>query len=253
MKKLFNLLILGIGFCGVANAQSTTTDDGKGWFSNNIAGAAQVQVTYRNTNLDQVNRILNNNNIPSLKGNDVWINLSMSHVHKQWIFEDGLGVTPLSTSEGTNNIKAKYGQGQAYFRAGYNIAKSDDSRFFPFVGLNFSAAMLKIEDKGRQESTNDFSQELLTSTSSKTLYQGNFGIELGAGYDYLIKLKTKKIDNCVEVQRNIPIGIRAGYYINAARSDWKIDGHSLDNSPDKNQSAVFISLNIGLGYNVRKL
>jgi hypothetical protein len=254
MKKLFNLLIFGVALIGTnaAHAQ-TTSDDGKSWFSNNIAGAAQIQVTYRNTNLDQVNRILNNSNIPSVGGNDVWVNLSMSHIHKQWIFEDGLGITPLSSSESANNIKAKYGQGQVYFRAGYNIAKTADSRFFPFVGLNFSAAMLKIEDKGRQESTSDFSQELLTSTYSKTLYQGNFGIELGAGYDYLIKMKTKKIDNCVEIQRNIPIGLRAGYYINAARSDWKVDGHSLDNGPDKGQSAIFVSLNIGLGYNVRKL
>ncbi|NCD69714.1 hypothetical protein [Mucilaginibacter agri] len=254
MKKVLNLLFLAAMLLGahMATAQ-TTTSDGKSWFNRTIAGAAQIQVTYRNNNFDQLNRILNNNNIPSLSGNDIWINLSMNHIHKQWIFEDGIGLTPLSTSENGNNLKAKYGQGQLYFRAGYNVVKTPDFRLFPFVGLNFSAAMLKIQDKAREESTNDFSQELLTSTSSKTLYQGAFGIELGGGYDYLIKMKTKRIDNCVEIQRNIPIGIRAGYYINAARSDWKVDGHSLDNGPDKGQSAIFVSLNIGLGYSIRKL
>jgi hypothetical protein len=92
---------------------------------------------------------------------------------------------------------------------------------------------------------------LLNSTASKTFWQPNFGIELGAGFDYVIKLKSKKMD-CFEVERNIPIGIHAGYYINAYASDWKVDGYKLQNNANQKQNAVFIAFNIGLGYKVKK-
>ncbi len=110
---------------------------------------------------------------------------------------------------------------------------------------------MNIQDKGREQNVSNFNQELLNSTSSKTLYQANLGIELGAGFDYVIKLKPKQMD-CFTVQRNIPIGIRAGYYIHAASGDWRINDYKLNNGPDNNQGAVFVSLNIGLGYSVKK-
>lgn len=215
-----------------------------------IAGAAQIQVTYRNTNLGQLNGILNNNGIPSLSGNDIWLNASMNHVHRKWVFEDGLGFTPTSKAE-NNGLKAKLNQYQAYFRVGYDISDGPNYRFYPFAGVNFSAAVLRIQDDNRTNAVNDFSNELLNSTSSKTLYQGNFGIDLGLGFDYAIPVKAKTVD-CFTIKRSIPIGIRGGYYINAARSDWHVEGHSLDNGPDKNQGAVFLSLNIGLGYEISK-
>lgn len=232
------------------NDQSASSNWSGKWMNHNIAGVFGVQVTYRHTNLSQINQALNSNGIPSLNDRDIWINLTMDHIHNKWIFEDGIGATPLSTSR-IGDLKAKFGQAQAYFRAGYDVTKNSPFRFFPFAGLNFTGAMLHIQDNARTNAASTFSQEILNSTSSKTFYQGNFGIELGAGLDYVIKLKSKSMD-CVTVERNIPIGIRAGYYINTSQSDWKVDDHSLNNSPDKKQSAIFVSLNIGLGYNVHK-
>ncbi|MCJ8210045.1 hypothetical protein MUY27_10020 [Mucilaginibacter sp. RS28] len=247
MKKLFYTICMGAALFSADRAAAQSS--GKGWMGS-AAGTAQIQVTYRNTNLDQLNGVLNRNGIPSLGGNDVWLNLSMNHIHNKFIMEDGLGFTPTSTAE-NNGLKAKLNQYQAYLRAGYDIGNSPVARFFPFVGVNFSAAMLRLQDDRRMNAVNDFSQELLNSTSSKNLYQGNFGVELGMGFDYLIKMKPKSVD-CFTIQRSIPIGVRGGYYINAARSDWHVDGHSLDNGPDKNQSAVFLSVNIGLGYAISK-
>jgi len=251
-KKSGIVLFTAISLLNYNNvkAQSTDTVKTTGWFSHQLAGAAQVQVTYRKANLGQLNQILNNNGIPSLGHNDVWINASMSHIHGKWLFEDGIGFTPVTTSD-ADNLKAKFNQYQLYTRAAYNFSNNPNLRLYPFVGLNFSAAVLDIQDNNRIQSTSDFSQELLNSTSSKTFYQPNFGIELGAGMDYLIKVKSKNM-GCFEVERNIPIGIRAGYYINAAQGDWKIDSYKLQNSPDQKQSAVFVSLNIGLGYEIKK-
>lgn len=253
MKKLITILFTGAAVLCIGTAKAQKSDTTKGWFRHDMhdfAGTAQIQVTYRNTNLDQLNTILNKNGIPSLKNNDIWINLSMNHVHKQWIVEDGIGFTPWTTSD-DNNLKARFNQYQAYLRLGYNVIKEPDVRIFPFAGVNVSAEVLNIEDNNGIKSTSNFSDEILNSTSSKTFYQPNLGIELGGGLDYSIKVKEKQLD-CITIQRSIPIGIRAGYYINAAQGDWRIENYKLQDGPDKKQNAFFVSVNIGLGYAVKK-
>lgn len=253
MKKFTYLVSLTALFFTSNAVIAETIDTAKthGWMAHhNPAGAMQIQVTYRKGDISQLNGALNANGIPSINQSNIWINASMSHVFKNWLFEDGIGFTPIASST-VNDIKVKYNQYQLFWRAGYNISSSSSYRLYPFAGINFSAAMLKVEDKARIQNTNSFTDELLNSTSSKTFWQPNFGIELGAGYDFLIKMKTKKMD-CFEIERNIPIGIRAGYYINAYAGDWKIDSYKLQNSPNQKQSAVFVTFNIGLGYKVNK-
>jgi len=249
-RKITLLIMLTIAAITTANAQTDTMRYHR-WFKHDIAGAVQIQVTYRKGNTLQLNQDLNKAGIPSLSSNDVWINASMAHYNHNWIMEDGLGFTPTSTATSANNLKARYNQYQAYFRTGYNVLTEDDIRLYPFVGLNFSAAVLDIQDNARIQNTSDFTTELLNSTSSKTFYQPNFGIELGGGFDYLIKMKPKRKE-FFTVQRSIPIGIRAGYYINTYASDWRIDNYGFGNSPNQKQSAVFLSFNIGLGYEVKK-
>jgi hypothetical protein len=252
MKKVFIILSISVSIFGTlsANAQSSDTTGTRHWFKHDVAGAVQIQATYRKTNLNQLNQILNSNNIPSLSHNNIWINASMSHIFKKFIVEDGIGFTPITSSE-ANGIKAKYNQYQAFLRFGYNIAENSSYRLYPFAGVNFSAAVLGIKDNARINNTTDFSQEILNSTSSKTFYQPNFGIDLGAGFDYLIKVKSKQMDN-FEVERNIPIGVRVGYYINAYQGDWKIEDHSLQNGPSNKNSALFVTFNVGLGYHISK-
>lgn len=253
MKKLTTVLFIVTAVLCVGTAKAQRSDTTKGWFRHDVhdfAGTAQIQVTYRNTNLGQLNTVLNNNGIPSLKHNDIWINLSMNHVHGPWIEEDGIGFTPWTTSD-DNGLKARFNQYQAYLRLGYNVIKQPDVRVFPFAGANLSAEVLNIEDNNGIKSTSNFSDEILNSTSSKTFYQPNFGIELGGGLDYSIKVKEKQLD-CITIQRSIPIGIRAGYYINAAQGDWRIENYKLQAGPDKKQNAFFVSVNIGLGYAVKK-
>lgn len=250
MKKLvYTLSILLLA--ALAVSAQTTEKKTKWWEKKqDVAGAMQIQVTYRQTDLTQLDAALNSAGISSVADNNIWINASMSHIHHKWIFEDGLGFTPFSSSE-ANGVKTRFNQYQAYFRAGYDISSSKDFRVFPFAGLNFSEAVLSLEDKNKEQSASNFTQQLATNSLSKTLYQSNFGIELGAGFDYVIKLKPKTID-CFTVQRNIPIGLRAGYYIHAVNGDWKVNDYTLNNAPNKNQGAVFVSLNIGLGYEIRK-
>ena len=251
MKKLILATVIAITLSGLkSQAQSTDTVKTMGWFRHQLAGAAQIQVTYRKADLGQINQILNNNGLRSLSNNDIWYNASMNHIHGKWLFEDGIGFTTVTTSD-NDNLKAKFNQYQLYTRVAYNVSNNSNIRFFPFVGLNFSAAVLDIQDNNRIRSTSDFSTELLNSTSSKTLYQPNFGIEFGAGMDYVIKVKPKVTD-CFTIERNIPIGVRAGYYLNAAQGDWHVDNYSLQDGPNRKQSAVFVSLNIGLGYEIIK-
>jgi hypothetical protein len=252
MKKLTTTLgiLLAMASALTAQAQSDTTKHG--WLRHNAAGALQIQGTYRQAKLDQLNGILNKNGIGNLPSNDIWINLSMSHIHKNWLFEDGIGATPTSTADGANNLKAKYNQFQFYTRAAYNLSKSSNYRVYPFVGINLSEAMLRIEDRAKTQATSDFSTELLTSSASKTLWNPRFGIELGGGFDYVIKLKEKQMD-CYTIQRNIPIGFRIGYYLQVTDSNWKIDNnYNLNNGPNNKQSNIFATLNIGLGYAVKK-
>jgi hypothetical protein len=243
MKKLLYTLSIAIMAIASADAQTNTMQNGP-------AGAMQIQVGYRKYDTGQLDAALNKAGIAGVADNNIWINLSMNHIHNNWICEDGLGFTPYSSSD-VNNIKTHLNQYQAYFRLGYNLSTNKSVTFFPFAGVNFTGAVLSIQDKAREGSTSDFSQELATNTISKTLYQGNFGIDLGAGMDFMIKLKPKKME-CFEVQRSIPIGLRAGYYINTSASDWKINDQSLSNSPTNKQSSIFLTLNIGLGYKVNK-
>ncbi|MES2278159.1 MAG: hypothetical protein V4592_19170 [Bacteroidota bacterium] len=252
MKKL-TLTLCALAILTAAHAQTDTAKH-RGWFKRDMAGAAQIQVTYRQSKLGQLNAILNKNGIPSLQDNNVWLNLSMSHVHKNWLFEDGLGGTFTSTGDrnAVNGIRAKYNQFQFYTRAAYNVSKDENFRLYPFVGLNLSEAMLRIQDDNRTQSTSDFSTELLNTTASKTIWNANLGFEFGGGFDYVIKLKPKQMDRYT-IQRNIPIGIRVGYYLQATNTQWKIDeNYKLNNGPSNKQSAVFVSLNIGLGYAVKR-
>lgn len=252
MKTLIYSLILTAAIFGstAVVAQNKDTVKTHGRMKHQPAGAVQIQVTYRKGNIDQLNGALIQNGIPSIKQSNIWINASMSHIFDKWMFEDGIGFTPVANSE-LNDLKVKYNQYQLFWRAGYNVSTSSDFRLYPFAGVNFSAARLKVEDNARIQNANNLADELLNSTSSKTFWQPNFGIELGAGFDYVIKLKPKKMD-CFEIERNIPIGIRAGYYINAYAGDWKVDGYKLQNNANQKQNAVFVSFNIGLGYKVKK-
>ena len=247
MLKRITLLAVGVLAAATVRAQHSN------WMDRNIAGAAQIQVTYRNANIDPLNNALNRDGIGPVSNNNVWINLSMHHENKKMIWEDGLGFTPMATSYSGagGNFRTHYNQYQIYGRLGYDLSQNPQYRVYPFIGANLSAAVLNIEDKNREQNTSDFATEITNPTASKTLYQPNFGIELGAGFDYLIKMKSKQID-CITIQRNIPIGVRAGYYINTYASDWKVDGYGLGNSPNGKQSAVFLSFNIGLGYEIQK-
>jgi len=249
-QSILTLIIVITLFSLKTQAQSTDTVKTMGWFHHQLAGAAQIQVTYRKADLGQINQILNNNGLHSLENNDIWYNASMNHIHGKWLFEDGIGFTTVTTSD-NDNLKAKFNQYQLYTRVAYNVSNNPNFRLFPFVGLNFSAAVLNIQDNNAIRSTSDFSTELLNSTASKTFYQPNFGIEFGAGMDYLIKVKPKVTD-CFTIERNIPIGLRAGYYLNAAQGDWRVDSYNLQDGPNRKQSAVFVSLNIGLGYEIIK-
>jgi hypothetical protein len=255
MKKLTSALLLITALFGTATLKAQTdTVKTKSWFmhGHDFAGAAQIQLTYRKGNISQLNQILNNNGIPSINQYDLWINASMSHIHHNWLMEDGIGFTPVAKSS-QNNLDVKYNQYQAYLRLGYNVSQNSNFRLYPFAGINLSAAILNIEDKNRIQSTSNFSDELLNSTSSKTFYQPNFGIDLGAGFDYVIKLKPKQME-CFTIQRNIPIGIRAGYYFNTYASDWRLYHNYTPeaNNPNQKQSAIFLTFNIGLGYEVKK-
>ncbi|HWD87624.1 MAG TPA: hypothetical protein VG367_05815 [Mucilaginibacter sp.] len=244
------ILMLSMNF---ANAQNPDTTR-KGWFQHDmhdIAGTFQIQATYRYTYMGPLNRILGENGLPALGNNDTWLNLSSNHIHNNWIIEDGVGFTPWTTAS-ANGVKTSFNQYQAFLKLGYNVSQSTDFRVFPFAGINVSAAVLNIEDNNNIKSTSDFSTELTNSSISKTFYQPNFGIDLGGGFDYLIKLSEKTVD-CFTIERSIPIGVRAGYYINAAHGDWRVDNnYKLNNGPYKNQSQFFVSVNIGLGYAIKK-
>lgn len=249
MKRITRTLVLSAGivaFTATANAQSNPDKE--------IAGTMQVQGMFRPSKLGQLNGILNANGIPSLPDNNYWLNLSMNHIRGRFVIEDGIGASFTSTSapNPTNGIKAKYNQFQIYGRVGYNVATRSKMRVFPFVGLNVSEAMLRIRDDNRTQSTQDFSSELFNPTASKTLWNPRVGVEFGGGFDYLISMKDKKIDNYV-VHRNIPIGVRIGYYLQASNSNWRIDdNYKLNNGPGNKQSNVFVNVNIGLGYKVQR-
>jgi hypothetical protein len=250
MKKIsFLLAAVALLFIGRANAQQTDTVSTHHWFMHNLSGAAQIQITYRQGDISQLNDALTANGLKPISVNNIWINASMHHDNGSFMMEDGIGFTPVAMSS-NNGLYAKYNQYQLFFRAGYNVLKNADVKLYPFAGLNFSASVLNIDDNAGIDKTGSLSNELLNSTASKTFYEGNFGIELGAGFDYLIPVKPKQVD-CITIKRNIPIGIRAGYYINAYAGDWKIDNHSLQGG-DQKQSAVFVSFNIGLGYEISK-
>jgi hypothetical protein len=250
MKKFtFALVALALLCSYAAQAQKKDTVSTQNWFNRDIIGAAQIQLTYRSGNISQLNNALAANGLHTISANDLWINASMHHDWHNWITEDGIGFAPVATSS-NNGLDAKYNQYQLYFRAGYNVLQSANAKLYPFAGINFSAGVLNIEDNNGVKSTNSFSDEILNSTSTKTFYQPNFGIELGAGFDYLIPVAPKQM-NCLIIKRNIPIGIRAGYYINAYAGDWKINDYSLQGGTQK-QSAVFVSFNIGLGYEITK-
>ena len=249
MNKLTKTLL-----CAFVIATTSMVANAQSMMNKEYAGTMQLQGMFRESKLGQLNGILNANGLQALPDNNYWLNLSMNHVKNRFIMEDGIGASFTSTSapNTANGIYAKYNQFQVYGRAGYNVSKNENMRLFPFVGLNLSQAMLRIRDDRRTQSTSDFSTELLNSTSSKTLWNPRFGLEFGAGFDYLIGVKDKKIDSYT-IHRYIPVGVRLGYYLQTSNSNWKIDNnYNLNNGPSNKQSNVFVNINIGLGYKVQR-
>lgn len=249
MNKLIKTLLFSAGIVAIAataNAQSMMKKE--------FAGTMQIQGMFRESKLGQLNGILNANGIPALPDNNYWLNLSMNRMHEKLVFENGIGASFTSSSapNTTNGIKAKYNQFQIYGRVGYNLATNENMRFFPFMGLNFSQAMLRIRDDRRDQSVSDFSPELLNLSASKTLWNPRFGLEFGGGFDYLIRAKDKQVENYT-IHRYLPIGVRVGYYLQTSDSNWKLESnYNLNNGPNNKQSNVFVNLNIGLGYKVQK-
>jgi hypothetical protein len=251
MKKITSIFIIACGLCTAfkASAQKDTVRSGD-WFHRDIVGAMQFQFTYRKPDISGLNDALTANGLKPISADDIWFNVSMHHDWQNVVTEDGLGFTGTAGSA-NNGLYAKYNQYQAYLRVGYNILPAGNVKLYPFIGANVSAAVLSIEDNNGVQHTNSLTGEILNSTADKTLYQPNFGVELGAGLDYLIPVPPKNV-NCMVIKRNIPIGIRAGYYFNTYADEWHINSFTLPDSPTQKQSAVFISLNIGLGYEVQK-
>src|ERR1700710_2684527 len=99
MKKI--LITMGIALSTVTGAMAQMGRD------HDFAGQFQIQATYRPYNMDNLNSALNAGGLPALGSNAVWIDLSMSHFHKKWLTEDGLGATPMTTSE-ANGIKTSF-------------------------------------------------------------------------------------------------------------------------------------------------
>jgi hypothetical protein len=249
MKNFIKPLVFAVSI-----VMTAPTANAQRMMSKEISGTMQLQGMYRESKLGQLNGILNANGIPSLPDNNYWLNLSMNHINKRFVMENGIGASLTSTSapNSANGIYAKYNQFQIYGRAGYNVVTDEKMRLFPFVGINLSNAMLRIRDDKRMQSTSDFSAELLNSTSSKTIWNPRFGLEFGAGFDYLIGVTDKKIDNYT-IHRYIPIGVRVGYYLQTSNSNWKVDdNYNLNNGPNNKQSNIFINVNIGLGYKVQR-
>jgi hypothetical protein len=252
MKKLTSFLLTATAlFAAISvSAQTTDTVTERNWFHRDIVGAGQLQFTYRQGDISGLNNALTANGLRPISVNNLWINVSMHHDWQNWVTEDGIGFTPVAGSA-NDGLYAKYNQYQIYLRLGYNVLPAGNVKLYPFVGANVSAGVLNIEDNNGVQRTNSLSGEILNSTADKTLYQPNFGVELGVGLDYLIPVAPKKM-NCLVIKRNIPIGIRAGYYINTYAADWHINSYTLPAGPNQKQSAAFISLNIGLGYEVQK-
>jgi hypothetical protein len=249
MNQLTKKLFLSAGILAIAATANAQSD-----WKKEIAGTMQVQGMYRPAKLGQLNTVLNANGIPALPDNDYWLNLSMNHMVKRWIMEDGIGASFMSNSapNAANGIKAKYNQYQIFGRVGYNVATTPKMRAFPFAGINFSAARLRIKDDVNTQSESDFSPTLLNTSASKTLWNPRFGLEFGAGFDYLIGLKDKTVDNYT-IHRSLPIGVRFGYYLQTSNSQWRFDdNYRLNNGPTEKQSGVFVNVNIGLGFKVQR-
>jgi opacity protein-like surface antigen len=248
--SLLTLLLAVVTLSAKAQTNNNSNDSTR--YRHHREGGFSLQIGYREkNNLGQLNQALGINGIPSLAENNIWFGLAFNHVyHDKIITELGLGFIAPSRSK-VNDLKVTYNQGEVFYRIGYNIAKTDNYRLYPFAGISLAHARLKIKDNAAINSVNDFSDQILNQSSSKTIHQSNFGWQLGLGYDYLVTLKSVQ-KGMHTFKRTLPIGLRAGYAFQGNPSDWKIDNHSLSNGPAQKNNSLFVSLSIGLGYSVKK-
>lgn len=259
MKKIFTHVLVAAALLSSISVKAQYAQKERGhhmpdsikvnhWLIHPIYGAFSIRATYRQGNLTQLNQILTHEGLAGLGDNNLWLDLTSLHMRHNWIFEDGIGLTP--TTKSTNNgMEALYNQFHLYLRVGYNVVPKAQFRLFPFVGANLSDALLRIHDNNY--GNNDFAQSLMGGSRSRSYNQWRFGIDLGAGFDYSIPAKPKHYDYFT-VERNVPIGVRVGYHIQTSDSNWYLDDYKLTNGPDNKQNAVFVSVNIGLGYVLRK-
>jgi hypothetical protein len=235
-----------------AKAQTNNNSNDSTHYRHQREGGLSLQIGYRaKNNLGQLNQALGINGLPGLAENNIWFGLAFNHVYNaKVITEFGLGFIAPSRST-LNDLKVTYNQGEIFYRIGYNIARTDNYRLYPFAGVSLSRARLKIRDNSAINSVNDFNNQILNLSSGKTIHQSNFGGQVGLGYDYLVKLGSKQ-KGTHTVERTLPIGLRAGYAFQGNPADWKIDNHSLSNGPAQKNNSLFITLSVGLGYSVKK-
>jgi hypothetical protein len=238
---LINLLLLG----GIIHAAAQKADSTKRKTDHFYSSSLNFQVGYQKGNVSQLNQHLVKNGLPTLSGNNTWYNVSFNHDFDHIITEIGFGLSAPSTAS-SQGIETKYHQDQFFLRIGYNLLSCQTFRLYPFAGVNLSSGSLRINDDGATESVDDFSGQILNQTAAKTITQHNFGIDLGLGYDYLIKLRSKETAGCT-TEFFLPIGIRAGYDLQTGAGDWKVSDHALAGGPNEKANAFFIMFSVGLG------
>ena len=231
---LVSLLFLGLGAFATVHAQdsggeahadeSATEERGRGFFA----------VGTQFTNLGPLNDRISGAGYPTFASEMISLGGGGYGVVANRLMLGGEG-HGLLTAEGAGRGRTvSVGGGYGQFNLGYLFSPTPNLRVYPLLGLGGGGLQLDIESEGTAD---NFDDVLSDPNRSATVGRVSLLVSLGGGLEYQFGTPGDG--------RSARLGLRTGYVISAARSDWQLDDTSLSGGPDASLQGPFVRLIIG--------
>lgn len=226
------MIVMGsIFFTSVSQGQEVTPRVKKGYSMFGI-GSSIVDIKALNSRIENKGYSKISDNFISLGGGDYKI------INKMIIGGEGYGLIGEETVSGSYKRTIEGGYG--FFNLGYILYSTNNLRIYPFLGLGYSTIDLKIIEKGT--SSPSFDDVLGNPKRGVDLTINGFCLNLAFETDYLLKIGRDE-----KKEKELILGLRAGYILTPFKGDWEMSGINISDGPKIGITGPYTCLMIGIG------
>jgi len=188
---------------------------------------------YQQPEIDNLNKVLTDNNFPSVTNSLISMDLSVIYKRGKHNFSGEISVSSPWTSK-TNNLnnESMLSVRSTIISYGYDIVSNQRLFIFPFIGFSSNVGSLKLSNS-KIEST-DFGTTLLSFNNQNSYSVSTAAFVVGLQGNY-------------NVCKRLVMGLKLGYNFSpVSTSLWRMEnGNTLDNGPSVNVGGFYSRVSIG--------